>query len=83
MAMTISRAIASRPVRIAMLIFALTLVLVGAAVLNVWSGLEQFVALSSWVMRVLWLPLVLLLILIILGVIWGLWRLAAEQRRVS
>ena len=66
-----------------MLIFALTLVLVGAAVLNVWSGLEQFVALSSWVMRVLWLPLVLLLILIILGVIWGLWRLAAEQRRVS
>ncbi len=81
--MTISRAIASRPVRIAMLIIVVTLVLVGAAVLNVWSGLDQFVALSSWVLRVLWLPLVLLLILIILGVIWGLWRLAAEQRRAS
>ena len=48
-----------------------------------WSGLEEFIALPSRFMRILWLPLVLLLVIVIVGVIWGLWRLAAEERRVS
>ena len=40
-------------------------------------------AFSSPVLRVLWLPLVLLLVFVILGVVWALWRLAAVERRVS
>jgi hypothetical protein len=83
MAMTISRVLASRPVRVAMVIVALILILAIAAVVNVWSGLEQFVALPSWTMRALWLPLVLLLVVVVIGVIRGLWRLVAEERRVS
>ena len=84
MARPFSRALlSSRGVRIAILTLLLTLILLSAAILNVWSGLDQFVALSSWVMRALWLPLVLLLAIVILGVIWGLWRLAAEEGRAS
>jgi hypothetical protein len=64
-------------------ILALFLVLAGAAVLSEWSGLEQFVALSSWPMRVLWLPFVILLSLLIFGMLWWLWKLAGEERRVS
>jgi hypothetical protein len=68
---------------VAILILALMLILIVAAVFNEWSGLEQFVALPSWIMRVLWLPLVLLLGVLIVGLIWGLWRLAGEERRTS
>ena len=83
MVKSIRRALESRPVRITLFILALICLLVGAAVLSVWSGLEEFIGLPSRFMRILWLPLVLLLVIVILGVIWGLWRLAAEERRVS
>ena len=73
----------SRPIRIAILILAISLILVSAAILNYWTGLYQFVAFSSPVLRVLWLPLVLLLVFVILGVVWALWRLVALERRVS
>ena len=67
----IIRMLEARPVRIAVFLVALVLLLGGAAVVNVWSGLEEFIILPSRLMRGLWLPLVLLLVIVILGVIWG------------
>ena len=79
----IIRMLEARPVRIAVFLVALVLLLGGAAVVNVWSGLEEFIILPSRLMRALWLPLVLLLVIVILGVIWGSWRLGVQERRVS